>query len=203
MDPTKEINQLKANDDKIKRAEAKIESARAKIESAKAKIKSAEAKIKRVDARIESAEAEAVAAFLEIFAPGMADKIADGHNKAVRIRKEVRRIVKSDEKLASFHLEEINNYEFKISLLSCPKLFISVLCLVSSDDVYAELMVRLPGDKYVGRKYFNLSDDGYQEYSDEKDTIFYIYSVNEFVPILTKLNRKFGGPVGEGALVAQ
>ena len=127
-----------------------------------------------------------------------------------KIRKKVRRIIKNNENFASFRLGEDHDHGhgFKLSLLPCEQLFISVIYPVNLDgqpiirqigEVYAELMVILPGGKYVRRKYFNLPDDGVKD-----DEVFCIYSADEFVPILNKLNRKFGSLVGsEGALVAQ
>ena len=111
--------------------------------------------------------------------------------RITRIHEQVGRLIESNDKLAPFHLGELND-EFEILLPSCPQLLISVLCPISSVRAYAKLMIRLPGDKYIGRKYFDLPDDGLDDDSDEEDVVFWIYSVDEFVPILNQLNRNFG-----------
>ena len=125
--------------------------------------------------------------------------LSEEHAKTVTIHEQVRRLMESNEKWTSFHLGEINDdgYEFKILLPFCPQLLISVFRVISTVEMYVQLVIRLPGDKYVGRKYFNLPDDGLDDDSDEDGDVFYIYSVDEFVPILNKLNRNFGGPAGQ------
>lgn len=125
---------------------------------------------------------------------------------AKQIEQEVRRIAATKMReqvmktagFSAFKIKAIypDGHGFQVSLYSSPKLFISAVYPTNADggpltealgEVYAELMIRLPSNKYASRKYFHLITDDILD-----DRIFHIYSVDEFNTILSKLYRKFG-----------